>query len=584
MGKAMAAAGSLAHFVLQPGVVAGLIPWWLTGWQLRQPAPSWAWKLLRMVGVALLAAGAVVLVLVVGVAVTAAVLSNRISERIRIPAPAIFLLAAAVASDVVPSLGQLSVTTVQRVVSVALAVILFDGGMHIGWRRFRTAAGPVVWVGVAGTFVTAAALAVLAHALFNLDWRAALLVGTALAPTDPAVVFSVLGRREVAGRSGTILEGEAGANDPVGIALMASLLAAGQSTGVGAAASIAGTFLLQLAVGAAVGVAGGALLVRFMRRLPLPSEGLYPLRVLAGALVIYGAATVAHGSGFLAVFVAGILAGDARAPYKGEIERFHGALASLAEIVAFLVLGLTVGLHTLPDSGALGIGLTLAVLLTVVVRPLLVGLLLVPVRLTWGERLFVLWAGLKGAVPILLGSFLLTDGVPDASRLYAVIVVVVTFSVIVQGGLVPTVAARLGVPMRTVEPEPWSLGVRFRQEPRGLRRHVVAAGSPADGCRIGDLEVGEDVWISFVIRDDQLVPVRGSTILRAGDEILALTDPLQARHRPRPGLTTVLVVVAPLFVVPQCRRGLEQLPTSSQPIGTARSPALQKAPQTPERR
>src|SRR5512133_572889 len=387
------------------------------------------------------------LVLVVGAAIIAAVLLNRISERIRIPAPAIFLVAAAVASDVMPALGELSVTTVQRIVSVALAVILFDGGMHMGWQRFRSAAGPVLWVGVAGTFVTAAALATLAHVLFGLEWRAALLVGTALAPTDPAVVFSVLGRREVAGRSGTILEGEAGANDPVGIALLASLLAAGPALGLGAIGGIAGEFLLQLAVGAVVGVAGGALLVRFMRRVPLPSEGLYPLRVLACALVIYGVATVVHGSGFLAVFIAGILVGDVRAPYKGEIERFHAALASLAEIVAFLVLGLTVGLHTLPDSGALGIGLMLAVLLTVVVRPLLVGLLLVPVRLAWGERLFVLWAGLKGAVPILLGSFLLTAGVPDATRLHAVIVVVVAFSVIVQGGLVPTVARpRLGVP------------------------------------------------------------------------------------------------------------------------------------------
>jgi cell volume regulation protein A len=465
------------------------------------------------------------LVLVVGGAIIAAVLVNRLSERIRVPAPAIFLVGAALASDLVPALGELSVTTVQRVVSVALVVILFDGGMHIGWRRFRGAAGPVVWVGVAGTFVTTAALAVLVHVLFGLDWRPALLLGTALAPTDPAVVFSVLGRREIAGRSGTILEGESGANDPVGIALMASLLAAGPAAGLDAAGLIAGEFLVQLAVGAVVGMAGGWLLVASMQRLPLPSEGLYPLRVLAGALVIYGAATVANGSGFLAVFVAGILAGDARAPYKGEIERFHAALASLAEIVAFLVLGLTVGLHTLPESGALGIGLILAVLLTVVVRPLLVGLLLLPVRLAWGERLLVLWAGLKGAVPILLGSYLLTAGVPDAPRLYAIVVVVVAFSVMVQGSLVPTVAARLGVPMRTVEPEPWSLGVRFRQEPRGLRRHVVAAGSPADGCRIGDLKVGEDLWISFVIRNDQPVPVRGSTVLRAGDEILALTDP-----------------------------------------------------------
>ncbi|HYT27062.1 MAG TPA: cation:proton antiporter, partial [Actinomycetota bacterium] len=259
-----------------------------------------------------------------------------------------------------------------------------------------------------------------------------------------------------------------------------------------------------------------------------PSEALYPLRVLAGALVVYGAATIAHGSGFLAVFVAGILAGDARAPYKGEIERFHAALASLAEIVAFIVLGLTVGLYTLPRSGAWLIGLTLAVLLTVVVRPLLLGLLLLPVRLARGERLFVLWAGLKGAVPVLLGTFVITAGVPDAPRIYSVIVVVVAFSVIVQGGLVPAVATRLGVPMRAIEPEPWSLGVRFRHEPRGLRRHVVAPGSPADGCTIGDLALGEDVWISLVIRDGQLVPVRSSTPLRAGDEVVALADPERA--------------------------------------------------------
>jgi cell volume regulation protein A len=194
----------------------------------------------------------------------------------------------------------------------------------------------------------------------------------------------------------------------------------------------------------------------------------------------------------------------------------------LAEIVAFLVLGLTVGLHTLPDAGGLWMGLALAVLLSLVVRPLLVGLLLVPVRLAWGERVFVLWAGLD--------SFLLTAGVPDASRLYAIVVVVVAFSVIVHGSLVPTVAARLGVPMRTVEPEPWSLGVRFRQEPRGLSRQIFAAGSPADRARIGNLQVGETAWISLVIRDGQPIPVRGSTTLQASNEILALTDPKRGRN------------------------------------------------------
>src|SRR6266545_4111427 len=214
---------------------------------------------------------------IVGAAIIVAVLSNRLSAWVRVPAPAIFLVAAAVVSDVFPQLGRASVITVERVVTVALIFVLFDGGMHIGWRRFRSAAASVTWIGVAGTFATAGGVAFLASVLFGFDWRAALLLGTALAPTDPAVVFSVLGRREVAGRSGVLLEGESGANDPVGIA-------------------------------------GGLALAWFMR-VPLPNGALYPLRTLGAAAAIYGAATVAHGSGFLAVFVAGILVGDVRAPY-----------------------------------------------------------------------------------------------------------------------------------------------------------------------------------------------------------------------------------------------------------------------------
>jgi cell volume regulation protein A len=462
----------------------------------------------------------------VGAAATLAVLSNRVSERLRVPAPAFFLLGAAAASDLVPTLGRLSIETVQRVVTVALIVLLFEGGMHIGWRRFRSAAGAVVWIGTAGTLVTAGALALLAHLLFGFGWQAALLIGTAVAPTDPAVVFSVLGRREVSGRSGVLLEGESGANDPVGIALMAGLVgvSAGGSA-AGEAGSVAGEFAVQMAVGAAVGVLGGLGLLQFMRRIPLPAEGLYPLRTLAAAALIYGATTAAHGSGFLAVFVAGIVIGDANAPYKREIERFHSSLASLGEIVAFSVLGLSVSLHTLPDGHAWSIGLAVAALLAFVVRPLLVGLLLLPIRLTAGERVFVLWSGLKGAVPILLGTFVLASGNAEGSRIYAIVFVVVAFSVVVQGGLVPSVARWARVPMRTVEPEPWALGMRFRNRPEGLHRYVVAPGSPADGADVGDLPLGEDIWISFVSRDGSLLQVRGGTVLRAGDEVLVLGDP-----------------------------------------------------------
>ena len=385
---------------------------------------------------------------VVGIGVTLAVLSNRISARIPVPAPAIFLLVAAVVSDLVPALGRLSVLTVQRVVTVALIVILFDGGMHMGWRRVRSAAAPVVSLGVLGTFATAGLFAVLAHAVFGLDWRVALLAGTALAPTDPAVVFSVLGRREVVGRTGTILEGESGVNDPVGIALMVALLAGGGfTTGLL-------EFTAQMLIGAAVGLAGGLGLAAFMRRVQLPSAGLYPLRVLAGAGATYGLAAALHGSGFLAVFVAGIALGDLRAPYKADAERFHASLASLGEIVAFTVLGCTISLSDLVHRDAWLIGLGLAVALTVVVRPVAVFPLLLPVRLRMGERAFIVLAGLKGAVPILLGTFVLTANVPGSARIYDIVVVGVAFSVLVTGSLVPALARWFGVPMRPAELAP----------------------------------------------------------------------------------------------------------------------------------
>jgi cell volume regulation protein A len=455
----------------------------------------------------------------------AAVLSNRLTERIKIPVPLLMLAGSAVAAAVVGRLHAPGHQTVERIVTAALVLILFDGGMHIGWKRFREAAAPIAIVGVVGTFLTAAAGALLLHAVFGLGWYVALLVATAVAPTDPAVVFSVLGRREIAGRSGTILEGESGANDPVGIALMGGLVAAGSLTG-GAVLHVAVEFLLQMAIGGAFGLVGARALLWFMRRVPLPSEGLYPLRTLACAFLLYGLATVAHGSGFLAVFVAGILIGDATAPYKREAERFHAALASLAEIVAFVVLGLTVDLHVLARADVWVPGLVLGIVLAAVIRPVLVGSCVLPARLRPNERTFVLFAGLKGAVPILLGQLLSAAHVPDAGRLYGIIVVVVAFSVLVQGSLVPAATEYLRLPMRTTEPEPWALGVRLLEEPGGVLRLNVDDGSTVDGVPVDQLPglVG-DVWVSIILRDQQLVPLRGQTVLRAGDDVILLATP-----------------------------------------------------------
>ena len=278
-------------------------------------------------------------------------------------------------------------------------------------------------------------------------------------------------------------------------------------------------------MGAVVGVAGGRALLWFTRRVPLPGEALYPLRTLACALLVFSIATLARGSGFLAVFAAGIVLGDEPAPFKREIERFHSAIASLAEIAAFVVLGLTVDLSVLARADVWIPGVVLGAALAFVIRPVLIGVCLIPARLPRGDRNFVLFAGLKGAVPILLGSFLLAAGIPGAERLYGIVAIVVIFSVVIQGSLVPAAARLLRVQMRTVEPAPWALGVRLRDEPSDVHRLTIAAGSLADGRTIADLsDLPGDAWVSFIVRDGRLVPIKAGTTLRAGDDVLVLAD------------------------------------------------------------
>jgi cell volume regulation protein A len=389
------------------------------------------------------------IVLVVAGGLLLALLATKLNERFPVPEPAVFLILAAVASDVFPELSErLSIVEVERIAVVALIIILFNGGTLVGWRRFRVAAVPIFTVGVFGTFATAGIVAVVAHYVLGFEWTTAGLLGAALAPTDPAVMFSVLGKKEIRGRTGTILEGEAGVNDPVGIALMIGMVELATQDD-GSLWIVAEEFAVEMSVGLVVGLVCAAGM-RPLLRISLPNPGLHPILALVTAGVVYGIASVLHGSGFLAVFVAGIALGDADVPYRDSIERFHTQLASLAEVVVFVALGLTIDVTDVLTSRALLEGLALAVVLALVARPLAVGSLLLPVRMRRREKIFVVWAGLRGAVPILLAAFALLGGVDDADRVYDIVFVVVALSVIVQGSSIPLVARRLGIPMRTI--------------------------------------------------------------------------------------------------------------------------------------
>jgi len=377
-----------------------------------------------------------------------------LASRLGVPTAGLLLVAAALASDLVDRLSTiLTFDDVQRIATLALIVILFEGGSKIGVRRFRGAAAPILALGIVGTFATAGLLMLAVHYLLDLSWTASSLIGAALAPTDPAVTFSVLAGKEVEGRSGTILEGESGFNDPVGIALMIGMIELA-THGDASALTVVWEFLREMSVGLAIGVAGAAAIAGMIRWAPFPDRTLYPVAVILMVGTIYGAATVARGSGFLAVFVAGIVVGDIRFEARRAVRAFNAALGELGELAAFVALGLTVNLAFIGDEGLWWRGLVIAALLGFVVRPLATGPLLAAIDLSRGERLFIVWSGLKGAVPILLASLAVVAQTEYADKMYGIVFVVVLFSVVVQGSLVPTVAQRLRVPLEDAPPAP----------------------------------------------------------------------------------------------------------------------------------
>ena len=333
----------------------------------------------------------------------AALAAAPVFERIRLPSPAAFLAVGIAAGllGIAPT-ADLSLVRLEQVGAVALFVILFQGGLSTGFDAARAAARPILSLGIVGTAATACGLAVVARFALGLDWSIALLIGVALAPTDPAAVYAVLRGRSGSERARTILEGESGFNDPAGIALMVAVAAAVTAGHTSYGHSVV-RFVEELGIGLGAGIAGGLVLIWALRATRHIEEGVQAVVVVLGAVLLGALTSTLHGSGFLAVYIAGLLLSDAWARQDGAQHAIPEALSTVAEPLVFVTLG--AAFAPLIGLGDIGRGILLTLITVFALRPLVASACLIGSRLDASDRALVSWGGLKGAVPLLLAGY-----------------------------------------------------------------------------------------------------------------------------------------------------------------------------------
>ncbi|MDQ1711869.1 MAG: potassium/hydrogen antiporter [Frankiaceae bacterium] len=383
---------------------------------------------------------ATVALLVGALVLLAAVSTVRLSSRLRLPTLLAYLGLGLVLGE--SGLGvRFDDAHVSRELGfVALALILTEGGLTTRWDDLRRTLVPAASLATVGVGVSVAVTAAAAHAFLGWDWAVATLLAAVLAPTDTAAVFATLRGLPIRPRIVRLLEAESVLNDPIA-AILVILLAAGQ--GHGHPAALVVDFAREVAAGLAAGAALGLAGRWYLRRVALPAAGLYPLALLAFVGVSYAGSTLLGGSGFIAVYVTSLMLGNTEFPQRAAAVAFSEGVAWLAQIGLFVMLGLLASPQRL--GAAIWPALAIGAVLTFVARPLSVGLVTLPFSLSWRERAFVSWAGLRGAVPIVLATVPLTTGLAGATELFDVVFVLVVVFTLVQGPTLSTAARRLRV-------------------------------------------------------------------------------------------------------------------------------------------
>jgi potassium/hydrogen antiporter len=458
-----------------------------------------------------------------GVLLGLSVLASRTSGRIGVPVALLFLLVG-IAAGSVGGIRFGDYRLAFRAGTVALVLILFDGGLSTpaeSLRRVIAPAGLLATLGVAAT----ALLAALAARALGVPWLEASLFGAIVSSTDAAAVFSVLrsARIQVRRRVAHVLEIESGLNDPMAVILtlgFTAALAEGRSPGWRMAVGAAVQLGVGLVVGWAVGRGG-----RFvLGRARLAAGGLYPVLTLALAFVAFGAATLLEGSGFLAVYVAAVVLGNGPLPYRAGLTRVHDAMAWFSQVAMFLLLGL------LAEPGRLlGValpGLALALFLVFVARPASAVACLLPFRFSPREIAFTAWVGLRGAVPIILATYPVLAGVAGAHRIFDLVFFVVVVSTLLQGTPIRWLVRKLDLEVPGPPPPRAVLEIVSREQLSGeVLSFYVERASAVSGSAIADLPFPEGASVMLVVRGHELVPPRGSTVLEPGDHIYVFTRP-----------------------------------------------------------
>ncbi|MGH2993202.1 MAG: potassium/proton antiporter, partial [Solirubrobacterales bacterium] len=458
------------------------------------------------------------LIFVAGALLAVGIAAAKVADRVRVPGLLLFVaLGMLVGSDGPGGVDFDNAELTRTLGTIGLVLILFEGGLSAGWREIRPVIGTAISLAVIGTVVTAAIAGFAASWLLDLDTLESLIIGSAVAATDSAAIFAVLRGSTLRRRLARSLEGESGMNDPVALLLVTGFIDWIQEPGYGAEDMIL-NLVVKLALGAVLGIAIGFGARWTVRNVDLPTPGLYPVASMATAAVAYGLAELAHGSGFLAVYLTALILGTGIVPAKRTMLSFHQGLSWVSQIALFFLLGLLVFPSELGDVALEGV--LLATALMFVARPVAAFLASLASPFSLAERVMLGWAGLRGAIPIWLATFPVIAGVGGARELFDIVFFVVVASTLVQGASFEALAKRLGV--TTTEPalpRPLVESGMVRELGGEVIAYRVREDDAVVGRMVKELGLPRDALVNVIVRTGNAIPPRGSTAIEAGDEL-----------------------------------------------------------------